>query len=263
MRVPDLFDLTGRRALVSGGGRGIGRHIALGLAEAGAHVIVASRKLDHCREVVAQIEAAGGSASAHRADVSEPESIDELLATVFTADSGLDILVNNAARTWAAPVFDYPLDAWDRVFDLNVRGLFYLSQAVARRMRDGAGGSIINVGSLNAFRGAREEKEPTVGYAASKGAVTALTLDMAVKLAPHGIRVNAIAPGAFMTDMLNPLKEQPERLAELTQRIPQRRIGQEDDVKGAAVFLASDASSYVTGHTLAVDGGLMAATPFI
>jgi len=263
MRALDLFDLTGRCALVTGGGRGIGRHIAVGLAEAGAHVAVASRKLENCTHVAEEIQAAGGSASAHHADISQPESIDALMASVLERQPRLDVLVNNAARLWGAPIFEHPLDGWDKVFDLNVRGLFYLSQCVASRMRDQGGGSIINVSSMNSFRGTSDEKEPTVSYSASKGAVTALTLDMAIKLAPHGIRVNAIAPGAIMTDMMNHLKDDPERLAALHDRIPQKRSGQEDDIKGAAVFLASPASNYVTGHTLAVDGGLLAASPLI
>lgn len=263
MRAPALFDLTGKNALVTGGGRGIGRHIAVGLAEAGAHVAVASRKLENCNLVAEEIQASGGSASAHPVDIAEPESIDQLMASLHEQEAHVDILVNNAARLWGAPLFEHPLDAWDRVFDLNVRGLFYLSQCIASQMREHGGGSIINVSSLNSFRGTSDAKEPTVSYSASKGAVTALTLDMAIKLAPHGIRVNAIAPGAIMTDMMNHLKEDPERLQALHDRIPQKRSGGEDDIKGAAVFLASPASQYVTGHTLAVDGGLLAASPLI
>ena len=125
-------------------------------------------------------------------------------------------------------------------------------------MKESGGGSIIHVTSISAFRGAEEEAEPAIAYGASKGAVSSLTLDMAVKLAPHGIRVNAIAPGPFYTDMMNHVRHDPERLAKFHEQVPQRRSGGEDDIKGAAVFLASDAAAFVTGHTLVVDGGMLA-----
>jgi len=261
MRSPSLFSLDERTALVTGGSRGIGRHIAFGLAEAGAHVFLASRDAARCREVAESIESEGGRATALGADISETADCDALLQAVLGATPRLDILVNNAGRTWAAPLFDYPLAAWDKVFDLNVRGLFYLSQQVARHMRDQGGGAIIHVSSISAFRAGDEANEPVVAYNASKGAVTALTTDMAVKLAPHGIRVNAIAPGPFDTAMMDHLRDEPGRLEAFEQRIPQRRSGGADDIKGAAVFLASPASAFITGHTLVVDGGLMAASP--
>ena len=262
MRAPELFDLKNRCALVTGGGRGLGRHIASGLAEAGAHVILASRKRERCEEAAQAIRQSGGSAEAASLDVSDPESIDALLASVLPNQPHLDILVNNAARVWAAPLLEFPLEGWDRVFNLNIRGLFYLSQSLAGHMRDLGAGSIINISSLNASRGTPDDKEPNVAYNASKGALNALTLDLAIKLAPHGIRVNAIAPGAFRTDMMTHLEENPDALSALTDRIPQKRCGEEDDIKGAAVFLASSASRYVTGQILAVDGGLSDASPF-
>jgi gluconate 5-dehydrogenase len=263
MRTPALFDLTGRSALVTGGGRGIGRHIAIGLAEAGAHVFVASRNLEACRAVADAIEADGGRATALAADVSSPASIDALVEAVLAATPRLHVLVNNAGRVWAAPFFDYPLEGWDSVFDLNVRGLFYLSQRVARHMRDQGGGSIVHVSSISAFRSAGDDREPVVAYNASKGAVTSLTVDMAVKLAPYDIRVNAIAPGPFLTAMMDHVRHDPAALAAFERQIPQRRSGGEDDVKGAAVFLASDAAAFVTGHTLVVDGGMLAASAAI
>jgi len=256
-----LFSLSQRTALVTGGGRGIGRAIALGLAEAGAHVFVASRKLEACQEAAEAIVAQGGAATALSADVAEPEDCDRLIAQVLERTPRLDILVNNAGRSWAAPLLEYPLDGWDKVFDLNVRGLFYLSQAAARHMVDHGGGTIIHVSSISAFRGADDAREPVVAYNASKGAVTSLTTDMAVKLAPHGIRVNAIAPGPFDTAMMDHLRSDPERLEAFRSRVPQGRVGGPDDIKGAAVFLASDAAAFITGHTLVVDGGLMALSP--
>ncbi len=256
VRVDRLFDLSGRAALVTGGGRGIGRHIAVGLAEAGADVFLASRSLEVCEEAAEAIATATGRrAVALRADVSKPEEIEELVERVLGQTSRLHVLVNNAARVWSADTLDYPLEGWDRVFALNVRGLWYLSQRVARHMRDQGGGSIVHVSSINAFRGAREEKQNVIAYNASKGAVESLTKDMAVKLARYGIRVNALAPGSFRTDMMSHLSDDAAKLAAYNRSIPLGRSGEEDDMKGAALFLASDASAFVTGQTLVVDGG--------
>ncbi|MBW2418068.1 MAG: glucose 1-dehydrogenase [Deltaproteobacteria bacterium] len=257
MRTPELFDLTGKRALVTGGGRGLGRHIAIGLAEAGAEVLVASRKLEACEAVAREICEAGGKASAHEADIAEPSSVDDLVETAFAGGAKLDILVNNAARVWAAPILDYTLEAWDKVFDLNVRGLFHLSRLVARQMKEIGGGAILHISSISAFRGAPDAEQPVVAYNASKGAVTSLTIDMAVKLAPFGIRVNAIAPGPFMTDMMDRISHDEEKLAAYDAQRPLGRSGRADDIKGAAVFLVSPAAAYVTGQTLIVDGGTM------
>lgn len=256
MHTRELFDLSGRKALVTGGGRGIGRHIAVGLAEAGAEVAVASRKASACEVVAAEIEAGGGRARAYEADCSDPASIDALLERVGT----VDVLVNNAARVWAAPTLEYPLEGWDRVFDLNVRGLFYLSQQAGKRMVAAGRGSIVQIASISAFRGAPDEEQAVVAYNASKGAVVALTTDLAVKLAPR-VRVNAIAPGPFLTDMMNHIRHDEARLRSYEASLPLRRSGEEDDIKGVAVFLASEASRFVTGHTLVVDGGLLAVGP--
>lgn len=256
MHVRQLFDLSGRTALVTGGGRGIGRHLAIGLAEAGADVFVASRKLDACEETARAISEFGRRGVALQVDVGRSEDVDRLLAQVLEQTPRLDILVNNAAATWGAPTLEYPLEGWDKVFAVNVRGLFYLSQIVARHMRDAGGGSIIHVSSVSGLRGAAEEAMPAVAYNASKGAVITLTKDMAAKLARHGIRVNGIAPGPFDTDMMAYVQSDEDKQASLLRQVPQRRWGYEDDIKGAAVFLASDAAAYVTGHTLVVDGGM-------
>lgn len=258
MRVQELFDLGGRTALVTGGGRGLGRFIALGLAEAGADVAVASRKRANVEAVAREIEALGRRAWAFEADLADEASIDALADRVLAATGRLHILVNNAAVAWAAPTLDYPLSGWDKTFAVNVRGLWQLSQRVARHMAEHGGGSIVHVTSDDAYQGDKEENQAIIAYHASKGAVRSLLKDMAVKLAPHGIRVNAISPGPFRTDMMRPIEDDPARLARLLDRVPQRRIGGEDDVKGVAVFLAGDASAFVTGATVVVDGGMLA-----
>jgi NAD(P)-dependent dehydrogenase (short-subunit alcohol dehydrogenase family) len=255
VRVGELFDLTGRCALVTGGGRGIGRHIALGLAEAGADVVVASRKIANCEETVRRIEAIGRRAWALPVDLLDPPQIDALADRTIGTVGRLHVLVNNAGVIWGAPTLDYPMEGWDRTFAINVRALWQLSQRVARHMRDEGGGSIIHVSSISGFRGSLEEKEPAIAYNASKGAVHTLTKDMAVKLARYGIRVNSIAPGAFDTDMLEYVKGDDEKLRRFLEQIPMNRAGGEEDIKGAAVFLASEAARYITGHNLSVDGG--------
>ncbi len=260
MKTPQLFDLGGRTALVTGGGRGIGESLAVGLAEAGADVVIASRKLDACKRVAERIEKMGRRAWALAADVSELSDIERLVDDSLSRVARLDILVNNAAFAWGAPILDHTPEAWDRVFDLNLRGLFFLSQRVARHMIEAGGGNIIHISSMAALRGAADEIEPSIAYTASKGALHTLTRDMAIKLAPHHIRVNAIAPGAFDTSMFDHIKQDPERYRAFKARMPVGRIGGEDDAKGAVVYLASPASAFVTGHVLVVDGGWSAQT---
>jgi gluconate 5-dehydrogenase len=255
VHVHRLFELTGHTALVTGGGRGLGRHIAIGLAEAGADVVVASRKVANCRDTADAIEALGRRAWALPVDMADPESIDALADAALEAVGRLDVLVNNAGVIWGAPTLDFPMEGWDRTFAVNVRGLWQLSQRAARHMAERGGGAIVHVSSISGFRGSLEAKEPAIAYSAAKGAVNTLTKDMAVKLAPHGIRVNSIAPGAFDTDMMGYVRGDEQKLRAFLDQIPMRRPGGEDDVKGAAVFLASPAGAYVTGHNLVVDGG--------
>lgn len=255
MNVQELFDLSGKTALVTGGGRGIGRHIAIGLAEAGCDVAVASRKIENCEATVHAIEKLGRRGWALRTDLGRIEDIDALTEFVFSELPRLEVLVNNAGVIWGAPTLEFPLKGWEKTFDVNVRGLWHLSQTVARHMKEAGGGSIIHVSSISGLRGASEEGMPAIAYNASKGAVITLTKDMAAKLARYGIRVNGIAPGAFETDMMQFVHEDDERQRKLLAQIPLRRWGQEDDMKGAVVFLASDAAAFVTGHTLIVDGG--------
>ncbi|HEY6131731.1 MAG TPA: glucose 1-dehydrogenase [Halioglobus sp.] len=255
MHTMEMFNLAGRVALVTGGGHGIGRHLSIGLAEAGADVIVVGRKLEPLQEVADVIESMGRRSWVLQSDLSDIDAIDTLVATLTDRVERLDILVNNAGMVWTAPTLDYPMRGWDKVFNLNVRGLFYLSQQLAKRMKQQGGGSIINISSISAWRCATDEEEPVVAYNASKGAVVSLTRDMAVKLAADNIRVNGIAPGAFLTDMMNHLRHDENTLSDFESAIPQQRSGKEDDMKGVVVFLAGPASAFITGQTLVVDGG--------
>jgi NAD(P)-dependent dehydrogenase (short-subunit alcohol dehydrogenase family) len=172
----------------------------------------------------------------------------------------IDILVNNAGATWGAPTLDFPLDKWDQLFNVNVRGVWIITQKVARIMKNQGGGNIINISSVMAFRGSTEESHPAVPYNSTKAAINLLTMNLAVKLAPYHIRVNAIAPGFFHTDMMAYIEKDEFKAIRdaMICDIPLRRIGDIDDMKGAAVFLASAASSYITGHVLVTDGGLIA-----
>jgi NAD(P)-dependent dehydrogenase (short-subunit alcohol dehydrogenase family) len=259
MHTLEMYNLAGRVALVTGGGHGIGRHLSIGLAEAGADVIVVGRKPGPLQEVADVIEAMGRKCWVLQTDLSDTDAIDVLLSTADERVDHIDILVNNAGMVWAAPTLEYPMSGWDKVFNLNVRGLFYLSQQVAKRMKVRGGGSIINISSIAAWRNATDDREPVIAYNASKGAVVSLTRDMAVKLADDNIRVNGIAPGAFMTSMMNHLSDDEEKLKAFESSIPQRRSGEEDDIKGVVVFLAGPASAFITGQTLVVDGGWLCA----
>lgn len=255
MHTQKMFDLSDKTALVTGGGYGIGRHLCLGLAESGVAVFVVGRKLDPLNEVVQTIEAMGGKAWALQADIADTDSIDTLIQNVLKETKQLDILVNNAGFAWAQPTLEYSMKGWDKVFNLNVRGLFYLAQQCAIHMKEQGGGNIINISSISAWRNGDDSEEPVIAYNASKGAVVSLTRDLAVKLAADNIRVNSIAPGSFVTSMMESAKDDDSKIQELEAKIPQKRSGREDDIKGVVVFLASPAAAYITGQILCVDGG--------
>lgn len=261
MKLLDMFKLNGKVALITGGGRGIGRYIAEGFAEAGADLILTSRKLKTLET------AAGELAKAYNVqvlplacDVAKEEDVDRMLQAVKGRFPRIDILVNNAGATWGAPTLDFPLARWDQLFNVNVRGVWLLTQKVARMMKDQGGGNIINISSVMAFRGSEEALHPAVPYNSTKAAINLLTMNLAVKLAPYKIRVNAIAPGFFRTDMMAYIEkpEFKEAHDNMISLIPMRRVGDMEDMKGVAVFLASDASSYITGQIIVNDGGLIA-----
>jgi gluconate 5-dehydrogenase len=257
MHVRDLFDLSGQVAIITGGSRGLGLQMATGLAEAGAAVVITARKPDALESAAARLREEGFRALPIVCDVSHAGAVDGVLARTHAEYGRVDILINNAGATWGAPVVEMPLDAWRKVMDTNVTGTFVTAQAVGRAMIDaGKGGKIINIASVAGIAGTDPRVMDAIGYSASKGAVIAFTRDLAVKWAPHGIMVNAIAPGFFPSKMTRWLIE--NRGAAILNTIPMGRLGGEDDLKGAAVFLASRASAFVTGQVLVVDGGATA-----
>jgi len=250
-----VFDLGKRVAIVSGGGTGIGRAIAVGLAQAGASVAVCGRRLEKCEEARDEIKAKTGiSALAHSCDISKRDEVEKLVRRVLGHFGRIDILVNNAGVTSTYPFLELPEEEWDRVIDTNLKGCFLCSQAVGRVMAKAEGGVIINIGS-QLGEVARPSK---AHYVTSKGGVKMLTKALAVDLAPYKIRVNAVAPGPVETELAAPLLSDPAIRANFLQRLPLGRLGQPGDVAGAVVFLASDAASFITGITVYVDGGYIA-----
>jgi len=246
----DKFKLDGKVAVVTGAGRGLGQGAALGFAEAGADLLLVD--VLSTDETAAQVRALGRRASQVHADLMERASIQPLVDRAVRELGGVDILLNNAGIIRRAPLLEFPEKDWDDVIQLNESAVFFLSQAVARQMvTQGRGGKIINIASMLSFQGGIR----VPSYTASKSAVMGLTRIMANELAPHHINVNAVAPGYMATDNTAPLRADEARSAEILGRIPAGRWGLPEDLQGALVFLASAASDYVTGYTLAVDGG--------
>lgn len=253
MHINELFDLTGRTAIVTGGGRGLGEQIATGFAEAGANVVLCSRKVEACQEVADKLQQLGVKTLALKCDISNPEDIQNVVDETIQQFGRIDILVNNSGASWGAPVVDMPLEAWQKVMNVNVTGTFLMSQAVGRVMIKQKSGKIINIASVAGLGGTDPRVMDTIGYNTSKGAVLTFTKDLAVKWGPHNINVNAIAPGFFPTKMSKVLIERGRE--PLLEGTPLRRFGSENDLKGVALFLASKASDFVTGDCIIVDGG--------
>ncbi len=249
----DQFKLDGKAAIVTGAARGLGQAMAVALAEAGADIaLVDLLPVDETRGLV---EAAGRRAAAVSADLSSMEAVPAIVEAALEAFGRIDILVNNAGIIRRAPILEFSEKDWDDVIQINQKALFFLSQAAAAVMvRQGRGGKIINTASMTSFQGGIL----IPSYTASKSAVMGLTRLMANELAPHGINVNAIAPGYMATDNTRALRENPERNKAILDRIPAGRWGTPADLQGICVFLASPASDYMNGYTVAVDGGWLA-----
>jgi NAD(P)-dependent dehydrogenase (short-subunit alcohol dehydrogenase family) len=242
----------GSVAVVTGAGRGMGRAVALRLGQEGARVVVAELNPEHGAEVAEEIRAAGGTAAPITADVSRAGDIERLFVETVKAFGTVDILVNNAGIGVARPILEYTEAEWDRQMGVNVKGVFFCSQVAARLMIPRRQGKIVNFASTSSFV---SSSNPGIAYDTSKGAVRQMTISMAAELAPHGINVNAVAPGTTETDMTRGSLSTPEGLAWQLARIPMGRVGQPDDIAGVVLFLCSAEASYITGHILVADGG--------
>ncbi|MBO9604912.1 MAG: SDR family oxidoreductase [Paenibacillaceae bacterium] len=247
--------LQGKRALVTGGARGIGKGVAERFAEEGARVVLLDVRLEELKQAEAELKERGFDVASLVCDLSDPGQIAEAAAAAWSVWGGLDILINNAGIAYREPFLDIPADHWDRVIDINLKGMFVLSQLVSRRLvEQGTGGAIVNMASKNGLGGS----SMLAHYNASKGGVVLLTQSMAAELAAHGIRVNGVAPGFIDTPLDRELKQKENNSLYLTARTPMGRLGTIREVANAFLFLASDEASYVTGATLVVDGGHLA-----
>lgn len=252
MNAKKLFDLSGSVALVTGGSIGLGRQMAEGLAEAGANIVLCARKKERCEQAAQELNKLGVETLALGCDVKNADEVHAVVERAASQFGRIDILVNNAGTSWGAPVEEMRLEHWNKVIETNLTGTFLFSQAVGKLMIARQHGKIINIASVAGLQGAPPEFQ-AIGYHASKGGIIAFTKDLACKWGLHNIQVNAIAPGWFPTQMSEVLIER-NREAFL-KKIPLGRFGGDSDLKGVAVFLASAASDFVTGHVLVVDGG--------
>src|SRR5437879_8587331 len=252
MNVKQLLDRTGRVTIITGGSAGLGRQMAEGLVEMGANLVLFARKTERCVQTAEEMGKFGVKTMALGCDVKNAAGIQEVVDATLSQFGRVDILINNAGASWVARVEEMRLEHWNKVIETNLTGTFLFSQAVGKFMVRQRRGKIINMASVAGMRGAPAEFQ-AIGYHASKGGVIAFTKDLACKWGIHNIQVNAIAPGWFPTRMSEVMIER-NRDAFL-KKIPLGRFGSDHDLKGAAVFLASDASNFVTGHVLVVDGG--------
>ena len=254
--VKELMSLDGRVSVVTGGATGIGFQMAMGLAEAGSNIVICSRKLENCEQAVREIAKTGVKALAIACDVTQPDQVEVMKDATLQKFGRVDVLVNNAGRAWAAAPEDMPLERWQQVFDLNITAPFLCAQALGREMIKAKHGKIINIASIAGLVGRNPKAYSSIAYGASKGALVNFTRDLAVKWAQHGIQVNCICPGFFVTPLNQKLYDKNKENIE--REIPLGRTGGPDDLKGIAVLLASDASNFITGAIIPVDGGAIA-----
>ena len=250
-------DLKGKVAIVTGARRGMGRTHALKLAEAGAKVAVSDISLEDCQKVVKEIEKNGGKALTVKCDVTKKEEVEKMVRETIEKWGKIDILVNNAGICQFKPFLELAEEEWDKTLDINLKGYFLVAQAVTKEMIKRKSGSIINIASV-AMGQTGVGFPALVHYCASKGGIVAMTEAMALELAPYNIRVNAISPGAIETPMIDPLKTDPKMMEGTLARIPMRRVGKPEEVSNLVLFLASEASSYMTGSDVVIDGGWLA-----
>ncbi len=252
MNFIDKFRLDGKVALVNGGSRGIGEAICHGLAEQGAHVVVASRRIESCEKVAGEIRERGFSAEAFACHGGKLEDIDTVMAHIEQTHGRLDVLINNAGTNpYFGAVEDTPIEAFDKVVEVNYRGPFYLCEKAAQLMKQNGGGNIVNVASINGIvpgllQGA---------YSTTKAALINVTKSFALECGPHNIRCNALCPGLVDTKLASAITGNEELVKDVTAKWPLRRVGQPEDMVGAVLYLASDASSFMTGQVMVVDGG--------
>jgi gluconate 5-dehydrogenase len=251
----ELFRLDGKVAIVTGGSRGLGFWMAEGLAEAGADIVLCARKLAPCEEAAKAIREIGARCAAFSCDVSDPGQVKDVVEKALAEFGHIDILINNAGFIWEEPLENMSLEKWNRTLAINATGTFLFTQEVGKQMIKQRQGKIINIASVAALVSADPELSNTVAYSASKGAVVALTRDLARKWCQYNININTIAPGYFATKMSKFMVE--NRQPQLMRTIQMKRLGTKDDIKGVAVFLCSAAANYITGQTLAVDGGIV------
>ena len=257
MEVQKLFDLSGKTALITGGSRGLGLQMTEALGEMGAKVVITARKAGELEEAKAHLKGMGIDALTVVNDLQDTDSVKPMVEQVLKSHGRIDVLVNNAGAAWGAPAEDHPLDAWYKIINLNLTAVFLMSQTVGKlSMIPRKYGRIINLASIAGLVGTDPRMMPTIAYNASKGGVVNFTRSLAVEWAHHGITVNAIAPGVFPSKMSQGMIDKAEQvILEIT---PMKRLGADYDLKGLAVLLASDASAYITGQIVAVDGGLVA-----
>lgn len=247
------FDLSGKVAVVTGGGRGIGRAIALGLARSGASVVVSSRTQKEIEAMAEEIRKFGGKAIAVVTDLTVNEQLENLVNLTMKEFGKIDILINNAARSFLRSLLDLREDGWDKAFNTNVKAVWLLSRAVARKMMEQKSGKIINITTV----GAEKAELGMAAYGCSKAALKMLTRCMAREWAQYGIQVNAVGPGLTRTDFSKPIWSNPEIAKHVSAAIPMGRLAEPDEIVGSVLFLASDAARFITGHSIYVDGGTL------